>query len=704
MQANERIQVKTRPTPIASDVILRERRDAVMPRHMAPEYGTPHPNKILWPNHRLSLVIPDQNDPTHEFWFYSANRLNQESYNYSHSMADIGNQRFDTVTRSLVIPRADWNDSLRSPGEPMVMLPEGVFSEDYVLSSVKTGNAQEEQLQSLYITEESTYVRRTTTRAVQTNNGVVRELTTLYHRGEMVTVPLPAVRQVITLEVNEDNQVAGNGEIFLRVSIPGLIVPFDIPVYLTDGAGAFAIADAVRMALFGDPSVSGFTQVGGTGRVVTLTLYAAGANIPGAYFSFENGAAVSVLFEQTSTITTPGSQAGLGPKPIESVFTDPPPMYFGEQSNGVVRDGQQLTTNWFSLTEREPYAHGPEYYGVRKNRELGALVPYITQVVPAPAFDDLLLDPNVTYEPIDAARSRKVTEFAPIEVMENYHMSFPSRAGVRIPPVLISARIIWNKGQGGGSGYSDTPYAYATGESRELSVSERAEASGSASLMPELATTVQEYNTDNLPSTAHFFFMPLEGISEQAIRAKLSILMNRPSNSPVLPWPVFLPQQHEVVLTGEKNTQSINVGGSASLAVRPNGGSGHYSISRGASGDANPMTRVVTIPATIHPAMSIQNASHPDIRIPLEAKVQWYGDNNGFPGMNQVDTVVITASGSVFPTSIPATSPPSVPSSGIYLINSKVEYYDYGYVKIFAETMDASVIGSSSPGGGPEIL
>ena len=55
-------------------------------------------------------------------------------------------------------------------------------------------------------------------------------------------------------------------------------------------------------------------------------------------------------------------------------------------------------------------------------------------------------------------------------------------------------------------------------------------------------------------------------------------------------------------------------------------------------------------------------------------------------------TVSLDAEGSIYPSTLAATTPSEIPSSGLYLIDSKITPYQSGWVQCFAEVIDATVI------------
>jgi hypothetical protein len=132
-------------------------------RSVIPEYGTPHPNKKRWPNHKLVFVAEGDTERENVVkFFYAADRADQDLYNFSYSKADIGGVKFDSVTRRYVFPRTDFQPEDIAAGDQMPSLPAGVFDDDYILTERVERPIGQQELDSLYIAEDRTFIRRTT--------------------------------------------------------------------------------------------------------------------------------------------------------------------------------------------------------------------------------------------------------------------------------------------------------------------------------------------------------------------------------------------------------------------------------------------------------------------------------------------------------------------------------------------------------------
>ena len=160
-QAPYRQDSKTFPTPLIGDVVFSEVRDCT--RTAFPEYGTPHPDSKKWPYHKLVFIksVDIERDGLFEF-FYGADRDRQDLYNFQFSQADIGGVKFDSVVRTYVSARSEFAPTKYAMGSAMPTDPDDVFDGAYVLSEYRQVDQQEQVLSSLYVTEQLTYIKKTT--------------------------------------------------------------------------------------------------------------------------------------------------------------------------------------------------------------------------------------------------------------------------------------------------------------------------------------------------------------------------------------------------------------------------------------------------------------------------------------------------------------------------------------------------------------
>jgi len=185
------------------------------------ERGQPYENKVKFPHHKLIYVSP-QNATQWSKWWYAADRHHQDLYNYQWSSTEIGGRRLESVTRSYLIPRDEFEAGDPAPGAAMRLTPTSVFGSygatDFVLAHSKQSRAPQE-LDSLYVAVDRVWVRRCVTESLgwdDATSGILTKRSTLYYRGEVVLSQYGIQRTVEWLFANPQNP-------FWGLSIDGVV-------------------------------------------------------------------------------------------------------------------------------------------------------------------------------------------------------------------------------------------------------------------------------------------------------------------------------------------------------------------------------------------------------------------------------------------------------------------------------------------------
>lgn len=345
--------------------------------------------------------------------------------------------------------------------------------------------------------------------------------------------------------------------------------------------------------------------------------------------------------------------------PVEDLFADPSNPFWGVGSDGAKKEGQQLSEAWFSIASTS-------------------------------SADDALL---------------------------SYKFAIPGQANIQLPDVLQSIEVVWNQASGDGYFNSEwdglSSWLPAERVQASLTGSEQASAEGSASIQPELAVNIHQPTGRNIRTTSYYFYMrTVDGtITDEAFLNRVAQLAEVPEGS-VRFFPSFNAVSHTIILGGMKVSASAKASASAALSAESNGKdkdnlTEHISKDKnegeGVSQDASVMSGTMKIPATIHEEIPILNAqpggSFPSISAQVSCDVGWNAWSTGqvvanyeveMPSTIAKASKTITAYGSIHPLSLPATEPASIPSSGLYVINSSIQPYKAGWVKCFAEVVDAS--------------
>lgn len=185
--APKRQRILTFLTPRVQDTMFMEVVEGFRRTH--PEYGTPHPDRTRWPNHVLAFI--DQADAQGALfnYVYLAKREHQDAYNWEFTKADIGGNRFDAVQRTYVTFRSEINPLAPTMGDTMPDQPAGLFVGDYVLAQREQRRIGQERLDTLFVVDVQTYVKRCQQVNVQDDDATSTRLSTisnLYFGTELV--------------------------------------------------------------------------------------------------------------------------------------------------------------------------------------------------------------------------------------------------------------------------------------------------------------------------------------------------------------------------------------------------------------------------------------------------------------------------------------------------------------------------------------
>ena len=175
--APKRQDTRTFPTPIVGDVLFSQIEDCS--RRTFPDYGTPHPDSVKWPSHKLVYIRPVDNerDGIYEF-FYAAERANQDTYNFEFGPTNVGGITVDAVTRTYVILRSEFQPDDYTIGDSMPDIPAGQFDGDYKLFTLEQRKLSMQELDSLYVVLQITYIKDTEVTGSKYGEIVTRNVTT----------------------------------------------------------------------------------------------------------------------------------------------------------------------------------------------------------------------------------------------------------------------------------------------------------------------------------------------------------------------------------------------------------------------------------------------------------------------------------------------------------------------------------------------
>lgn len=313
--------------------------------------------------------------------------------------------------------------------------------------------------------------------------------------------------------------------------------------------------------------------------------------------------------------------------------------------------------------------------GFRWDKELQAPIKYTEQFVAPLTSGTDFTDVQIVNED----RALKRVEVVPTAKLDAFMRVYPTRANIPLPDELQEVTVNWNRDVAEGSASSSSS-SDATGESGTVGGTISSEANSSGALIPELSFKIKQFWGKNVPTKTYFFYLKNENADDDHILTKLGVGVQL--------WPLFKPEGHVIALMGTK------------VSVRHNSSLGHTeswskttrsttdSNGDGSSYDINISNRSVVIPPTLHKKLKFDGLG--DDKLSVTATSFTSLSIVGAGGLSAPATKEISAK--VSPSSLAATSPDSVPVSGKYLIDVRVMDADFGYCRVMAEVLDASVL------------
>jgi len=271
--------------------------------------------------------------------------------------------------------------------------------------------------------------------------------------------------------------------------------------------------------------------------------------------------------------------------------------------------------------------------------------------------------------------------------LSSIHLTFPSRATLNLPPVLKGLSVVWDEADNEGDYSNEFAGNYTI-------LSFRGRANSSASRVPAWVVDLEQVWATNVPTETHVFFLPMASLSISSILTKAGGGIVGGINQ----WPVFKPQSHNLVAWG----QSVGVTAEADLTNSWSRDFGSATVKgKGGSAQVSSQAVVLKLPPCLHSSIAVSATkikavtAKVDLTLPGITGISAPNSNGGqtftYGNASVLNkTMTGTATGVVTGT-LATTSPADIPRSGRYLIDSKVEMYKYGYAKVSAEVIDASI-------------
>ena len=366
----------------------------------------------------------------------------------------------------------------------------------------------------------------------------------------------------------------------------------------------------------------------------------------------------------------------------------------GDVESSLSLTGSEISKSEEQLTEhtkrtrrisRRATTSTPTLKGQNYDATLNVVYPYEEKITNSGAS---LGRPNTEVSPISGTQDL-VREFNPKaigEALSKINLAFPSRTSLTLPPVLKSIRLVWDITQEAGS-YRGSGNGRGIGNTWSYDVKGQGEARSEAAVMPGWVVDIEEVWASGVPTTSHIFFLPYP-VTENQILQKLGVAR----------WPVFRPKSHALVAFGKKVTATRNASASQGASRSDQGSSSSNSDGLGTSFGTTTSAVSVKIPPCLHDLITIKadKKAEASASAAVDVGSQIVGLTEDGPVYGPIISVGAGARAiaeSNVDLSLGQTYPTDIPRNGRYLIESRVEPYQYGFARVYAEVLDASIFG-----------
>lgn len=261
--------------------------------------------------------------------------------------------------------------------------------------------------------------------------------------------------------------------------------------------------------------------------------------------------------------------------------------------------------------------------------------------------------------------------------------------GGKLPAILEALTLTFNHSEGSGSAH-DSGNAKSAGTSASYRLSMKADSTASAAVQPDIQPRIKTKRADNVPVNTYTFYI-LGNVTHAAVLARLTTLLGT-----VLAWPAFNEEALTITLSGANASFSAGSSSSVAASISANSYSEAFTSGNSSSKQVGITTVTKEIPPTLHAAITL------DINytgIPVSAvATTGFGLTVGagtpqFGGLNLSHNTVHTVVPLVSPTFFPATNPPALPPSGLYLFRVDSQEAEFGYSVVRAVVVDfASIV------------
>lgn len=283
---------------------------------------------------------------------------------------------------------------------------------------------------------------------------------------------------------------------------------------------------------------------------------------------------------------------------------------------------------------------------------------------------------GVEITPIDAASARvRIWDIAALTALlaDVYSVAIITIPSISLPPTLTSLDVTYSTSTGAGAdSHPASQQGFTIFGSGSGALNPSASAQGSASVTANVTPIIEEPINENVFAVEYTFWMP-----STATKADILARISTIAGDTVRAWPQFVPEAITINATSEHVSLSAKADTHVSGGGTTDSGQFGFEYGNGYSGESSLDVKTLRISKTLHAAITIGDGSHSqDVSVQVDASTPLFDAEDdtsvihNLPAnqpISNIVTQVATATGFVTPTSISATEPAGVPTSGLHM-------------------------------------
>jgi hypothetical protein len=305
---------------------------------------------------------------------------------------------------------------------------------------------------------------------------------------------------------------------------------------------------------------------------------------------------------------------------------------------------------------------------------------------------------GVEISPTDGAAA-KIRTWNLTAIAAEYEASvieFPGKVTVDLPDVLTSITATYNKSSGSGaSNHPASQQFFNVLNSGSGNLSPKATTQGSAAIIADVIVNITNFRGIQVNCQHYYFYLTNTATLAQII-AKLGTIA---SCGTVTDLPIFKPETKQIKVYGGQVSIQQSANTNAALSFSSNKNNVITSTVRsfeygdGNSKEIGVSTKVITIPPTIHAALSVggltTDTETVTVTVVANSLPIYINANIVVPTIiNEPTPLQATVNAGVTPVSLSATVPSAIPTSGKYLVAHTGDIAEYGFTLIHAVVVD----------------